>query len=102
MWRCEWCGAEFEEPAYRGFVAVCPSCREEDITNIDDELEECECCGQKVKETDASGVCEDCGIELWRIWDEAVNEAMKLNESWDYTKAETFLKEYFKSVWRDE
>ena len=101
MWRCEWCGEEFEKPDYRGFVAVCPNCKEEDITDVTNEFEECECCGKMVKDTDMQGVCEDCACALYEIWEEAVNKAMTLNSKWDYSKAEMFLKNYFKDLWRD-
>lgn len=47
MWRCNWCGAEFEEPdsvdegnhfMFNRLVSlVCPECGDDDIEEIEDE-----------------------------------------------------------------
>ncbi len=105
MWKCGWCERTFEEPGhkeqYGNDIAICPFCGEEEIFILD-RTEDCACCGREVEELDMQDVCEDCASELWRIWDEAVKGAMTLNDSWDYTEAEDFLKDYFTSLWRDE
>ena len=93
MWKCEWCGEQFEKPKWvkDGFVtkAVCPSCHEEDITDISD-WDTCECCGKKVEETNKQGVCEDCREALAGIWEEAILAVMDLTDM-DYVDSREFF-----------
>lgn len=101
MWRCEWCEGQFGVPAHRGFVKVCPYCGEADIVEITEDMEECKCCGRLVEKTDINDVCEECAVELYKIWERAVEEVMGLKEDWDFTDAEDFYKDYLKDIWRD-
>lgn len=93
MWKCEWCGEQFEKPKWvkDGFVtkAVCPKCNEEDITDITD-WETCSCCGKKAEEVNEQEVCEDCREELARIWEEAILAVMELTDK-DYVDTREFF-----------
>ena len=99
MYRCEWCGTEFEKPKWRmtedRHIQVCPHCGEPEIYDISDEFEECVCCGKMSRDTDEFHVCDKCSDALYDIWVEAVTKAMEVTKE-DYTSTGLFLKKYIK------
>ena len=101
MWKCNNCGELFEAPALINGEKLCRNCLSANIDDVTDQLEVCECCGEKVLGTGIEGVCHHCEAKLSELWNFVVIDATLITHK-DYEATEAIIKEYFMSKWRNE
>jgi hypothetical protein len=101
MYKCRYCGETFAVPATRDGVEFCRACGSSEVECIDDQLEECSCCGKKVLKTGRMGVCSKCEAQIVDLWGYLVVDAMLVTHK-EFRSTDEFLKEYFMDTWRNE
>ena len=101
MWKCNWCEEYFEKPKWvkRGptLYAICPYCGEEDIVDVTDNFDECECCGKQKMDV-RDGLCDECAQELYDLMEETVEGAMEITHK-DYMDTKDIIRRFLKNVW---